>query len=155
MLIVVQLHTLFTTPRTEPKSHNLRKTWIKLAARLRESQILPMALWILNRPSDRANLAELRVAEMLAILPDEWVIRWGFYYEDNVGTTREGDFLILGPQGGLMLLEVKAGSLDFFPAILRRGAITMPHAEAVQDLQSIRFRPESALRITELSTRRG
>ena len=74
-----------------------------------------MALWILNRPADRSDLNELRVAELLASLPDEWVIRWGFHYQDNAGTTREGDFLVLGPHGGLMVIEVKAGSLDVFP----------------------------------------
>jgi hypothetical protein len=75
-----------------------------------------MATWILNRPADLADVTELRVAEILSALPDEWVIRWGFYYKDNAGTTREGDFLILGPRGGLMVLEVKSGSLDYHPA---------------------------------------
>lgn len=75
-----------------------------------------MAQWILNRPAEAANLGELRVAELLAPLPDDWVIRWGFFYEDNAGTTREGDFLILGPNGGLLVLETKSGSLDVFPA---------------------------------------
>lgn len=74
-----------------------------------------MALWILNRPADLSDLTELRVAELLATLSDEWVIRWGFHYQDNAGTTREGDFLVLGPHGGLMVIEVKAGSLDVFP----------------------------------------
>lgn len=74
-----------------------------------------MALWILNRPSENANIHELRVAERLAQLNDDWVIRWGFYYHDNKHVSREGDFLILGPHGGLLVLEVKAGSLDFFP----------------------------------------
>ena len=31
------------------------------------------------------------VAKWLARLGDEWVIRWGFYYE----TDREGDFIVL------------------------------------------------------------
>jgi hypothetical protein len=75
-----------------------------------------MALWILNRPSEFANLAELRVAEFLARLPDTWVIRWGFHYQDNAGETREGDFLVLGPRGGLMVIEVKTSVLDFFPS---------------------------------------
>jgi len=38
---------------------------------------------------------------------DEWVIRWGFYYE----TDREGDFIVLGPTGGVLVLEVKGGDL--------------------------------------------
>ncbi len=75
-----------------------------------------MAHWILNRPAELANVKELRVAEYLAQLDDDWVIRWGFYYQDNLGNTREGDFLVLGPHGGLLVLEVKGGSLDFYPA---------------------------------------
>jgi hypothetical protein len=35
------------------------------------------------------------------------VIRWGFYYDSD----REGDFLILGPTGGVLVLEVKGGEL--------------------------------------------
>ena len=50
---------------------------------------------------------ELVVAKRLARLSDEWVIRWGFYYESD----REGDFLILGPTGGVLVLEVKGGEL--------------------------------------------
>ena len=43
----------------------------------------------------------------MARLGDEWVIRWGFYYE----TDREGDFIVLGPTGGVLVLEVKGGDL--------------------------------------------
>jgi hypothetical protein len=50
---------------------------------------------------------ELAVAKRLARLDDEWVIRWGFYYE----TDREGDFIILGATGGVLVLEVKGGDL--------------------------------------------
>jgi hypothetical protein len=35
------------------------------------------------------------------------LIRWGFYYESD----REGDFIILGPTGGVLVLEVKGGEL--------------------------------------------
>jgi len=33
---------------------------------------------------------------------------WGYYYTDSRGTRREGDFLILGPFGGLLVLEGKS-----------------------------------------------
>jgi Nuclease-related domain/Uncharacterized conserved protein (DUF2075) len=66
-----------------------------------------MARWIYQRPVDRCNPTELVVAKRLARLDDEWVIRWGFYYE----TDREGDFVILGPTGGVLVLEVKGGDL--------------------------------------------
>jgi hypothetical protein len=68
-----------------------------------------MALWIQNRPARKSGLTGLQVAEHLAALPDDWVVRWGFCYEDNAGTTQEGDFLILGPGGGLLGLEAKGG----------------------------------------------
>lgn len=74
-----------------------------------------MALWICTRPPERCPQAEVDVAEMLALLPDEWVIRWGFEYRDNAGNAREGDFLVLGPTGGLMVIEVKAGGITMNP----------------------------------------
>jgi hypothetical protein len=74
-----------------------------------------MALWIQNRPAEKCGLSELQVAEHLATLPNDWIIRWGFYYTDNEGISREGDFLILGPQGGLLVLESKGGTLEFNP----------------------------------------
>jgi hypothetical protein len=61
-----------------------------------------MARWIYQRPVDCCNPTELVVAKRLGRLGDEWVIRWGFYYE----TDREGDFIILGPTGGVLVLEV-------------------------------------------------
>ncbi len=66
-----------------------------------------MAKWVYNRPLDCCDETELRVAKLLARLPDEWVVRWGYYYEKD----REGDFLILGPHGGLLVLEVKGGQI--------------------------------------------
>jgi hypothetical protein len=66
-----------------------------------------MAKWIYQRPIDCCDHTELVVAKRLAGFGNEWVIRWGFYYE----TDREGDFLILGPTGGVLVLEVKGGSL--------------------------------------------
>ena len=66
-----------------------------------------MARWIYQRPVDRCNPTELAVAKRLARMGDEWIIRWGFYYE----TDREGDFIILGPIGGVLVLEVKGGDL--------------------------------------------
>ncbi|HLS28482.1 MAG TPA: NERD domain-containing protein [Opitutales bacterium] len=70
-----------------------------------------MARWILDRPKEFSDSTELMVAEWLAELPDSWVIRWGFSYLDSAGLAREGDFLILGPQGGLLVMEVKGGRL--------------------------------------------
>lgn len=52
------------------------------------------------------------MAKILAQLPDSWVIRWGYYYDKD----REGDFLILGPTGGVLVLEVKGGPLRHLAA---------------------------------------
>ncbi len=69
-----------------------------------------MARWIYNRPYDRCNETELEVARILDRLGDGWTVRWGFYYDGD----REGDFLILGPTGGALVLEVKGGDLRRF-----------------------------------------
>lgn len=66
-----------------------------------------MAKWIYNRPYEFCGPAELDVARVLAKLGDGWTIRWGFYYD----TDREGDFLVIGPTGGVLVLEVKGGQL--------------------------------------------
>lgn len=71
-----------------------------------------MALFIRKRPQERCSLAEIEVAELLAELDDAWLIRWGFIYRDERGTAREGDFLISGPEGGVLVLEVKAGPVS-------------------------------------------
>ena len=74
-----------------------------------------MALWILNRPPEKCSLGELQTAEFLGDLSDDWIIRWGFHYHDNHGTLREGDFLVLGPKGNLLVLEAKVGNLCHNP----------------------------------------
>jgi hypothetical protein len=66
-----------------------------------------MARWIYQRPFECCDQTELIVAKRLALLSDDWVVRWGFYYDSD----REGDFLILGPTGGVLVLEVKGGEL--------------------------------------------
>lgn len=65
-----------------------------------------MPRWIYTRPPEHCHPTELVVARKLNQLPDTWIVRWGFYYVSS-GTTREGDFLVFGPDGGLLVLEVK------------------------------------------------
>ncbi len=55
-----------------------------------------MARWIRSRPPERCHHAEVEVAEFLADLPDDWVIRWGFMYQDNHGTQRETNTPCMG-----------------------------------------------------------
>lgn len=59
---------------------------------------------ILLRPIDEANKDERTVFNCLSTLDDSWHVVWGYYTKEN---GEEADFLILGPQGGLMVLEVK------------------------------------------------
>ncbi|QQL43751.1 NERD domain-containing protein [Sulfuriroseicoccus oceanibius] len=73
-----------------------------------------MAKWILNRPKKHAYASEITVARYLKNLSDDWLIVWGFFYKDDQGTEREGDFLILAPIGGLLVLEVKGGTPRHF-----------------------------------------
>jgi len=69
-----------------------------------------MPLWIYNRPPEKCQENEIRFAQVLnAALSDSWIVRWGYWYTDNQGTLREGDFLVLGPHGGLAVFEVKSG----------------------------------------------
>jgi hypothetical protein len=77
-----------------------------------------MIEWILPRPPHASNPAEIRVAERLRGLvdsPHAWTVIWGYYYQDSRGMQREGDFLILGPAGGLLVLEVKSSLPRHFP----------------------------------------
>ncbi|MEY4484734.1 MAG: hypothetical protein RL693_2186 [Verrucomicrobiota bacterium] len=67
-----------------------------------------MPQWIYNRPPENCNETELRLAKLLNHeLGADWLVRWGYWYHDNKGTLREGDFLILSPTGGVLVLEVK------------------------------------------------
>lgn len=77
-----------------------------------------MIEWILHCPPNACSHAEIRVAEHLRKLADSpypWTVIWGYYYHDSYGTEREGDFLILGPAGGLLVLEVKSTLPRHFP----------------------------------------
>jgi len=73
-----------------------------------------MAKWSLNRPEEHCDEGEVKVADYLQALPDSWTVRWGFFYTDRFGVKREGDFLILAPVGGILVLEVKGGKLRQF-----------------------------------------
>lgn len=77
-----------------------------------------MIEWIHHRPPRACNETEIRVAERLKGLaesPFMWTVIWGYYYRDKAGMAREGDFLVLGPAGGLLVLEVKSTLPRHFP----------------------------------------
>jgi len=68
----------------------------------------------LDDPQNPPNAAEQKVAEALMRLGDGFVIRWGFYYASEDGRVQgEGDFLVLGPDGNVLHLEVKGGRCEF------------------------------------------
>lgn len=79
-----------------------------------------MARWIIQRPQEHSHPSEIRVAEKLRELDEQWTVLWGFYYRDQDGTEREGDFLIIGPADGILLLEVKSSLPRWFSATGRR-----------------------------------
>lgn len=66
-----------------------------------------MARFLQTRPLEHADRTEERAFRLLSQLPEDWLIVWGYRYQDAHGETREGDFLVLGPRGGLMVIEVK------------------------------------------------
>ncbi|MCC5842174.1 MAG: NERD domain-containing protein/DEAD/DEAH box helicase [Opitutales bacterium] len=73
-----------------------------------------MPQWFYQRPPEQADPNERLVADALNALGENWTIRWGWFYEDNAGAVREGDFLILGPGGHVLVLEVKGTQMRSF-----------------------------------------
>lgn len=65
-----------------------------------------MPRWFVSRPIELCHESELDAYQGLNKLDDTWTIRWGYQYPDG-GSAREGDFLILGPDGRLVVMEVK------------------------------------------------
>ncbi|MCC5808433.1 MAG: NERD domain-containing protein [Opitutales bacterium] len=81
-----------------------------------------MPQWYYQRPPEQADPDERLVADALNGLGDGWTVRWGWHYEDNAGVRREGDFLILGPGGHVLVLEVK-GQWRSDKLLARRSAV--------------------------------
>ncbi len=76
-----------------------------------------MARWFITRSPetlDEENEGELIAYQALKTLDDSWTIRWCYDYLDGK-IEREGDFLILGPDGRLLVLEVKTRARVFTP----------------------------------------
>ena len=71
-----------------------------------------MPIWFYNRPLDRADVTEVKVAGVFNALPDGWYVRWGYFYERKRREgfkDLEGDFILLGPDGRILVVEVKGG----------------------------------------------
>jgi hypothetical protein len=76
-----------------------------------------MPTWFYNRPLEKADPTEAKVAEVFNELPNGWYIRWGYFYErKSVAGLRdkEGDFILLGPDGRILVVEVKGGQNRHF-----------------------------------------
>jgi hypothetical protein len=76
-----------------------------------------MARWFITRSPetlDEDNEGELIAYQALKTLDDSWTIRWCYDYLDGK-IEREGDFLILGPDGRLLVLEIKTRARVFTP----------------------------------------
>lgn len=76
-----------------------------------------MPIWFYNRPLDKADPTELRVAQIFDQLPEGWMIRWGYFYERKGQQglrDREGDFILLGQDGRILVVEVKSGQNRHF-----------------------------------------
>jgi hypothetical protein len=69
-----------------------------------------MARWIYGTSKESAPKSEQEAAELLQGLPAGFSVRWKFDYKDTrSGVWREGDFVIQGPDGHMLVLEVKGG----------------------------------------------
>jgi len=68
-----------------------------------------MPRWIYTAPPDSCAKSEQAVAAFFSSLGTDFRIRWGFFYEDNGGIWREGDFIIQGPDGHILVVEAKGG----------------------------------------------
>jgi hypothetical protein len=94
-----------------------------------------MARWYIARSPDSLdedNEGELIAYQALKSLDDSWTIRWCYDYLDG-SIPREGDFLILGPDGRLLVLEVKTRARVFTPTGLRDGDAELRAEDQVQD----------------------
>ena len=76
-----------------------------------------MARWFIERSPetlDEDNEGELIAYQALKSLDDSWTILWCYDYLDGK-IEKEGDFLILGPDRRLLVLEVKTRARVFAP----------------------------------------
>jgi hypothetical protein len=73
-------------PRMVAYTHRWRPRSRSEFAILVQIRQINMARWIYQRPIGCSDSTELIVAKRMTLLLDDWVIRWGFYYDSD----REG-----------------------------------------------------------------
>jgi hypothetical protein len=71
-----------------------------------------MARCIFINPPKSCSQSEQDTFQFLQKLGPEFSIRWGFFYIDNDGMPREGDFVVQGLNGHLLILDAKAGACE-------------------------------------------
>ncbi len=97
-----------------------------------------MARWYIARSPeslDEDNEGELIAYQALKSLDDSWTIRWCYDYLDGE-IPKEGDFLILGPDGRLLVLEVKTRARVFTSTGQRDGEAGSRAEDQVQAQKS-------------------
>ena len=75
-----------------------------------------MPRWFYNSPPEDAPASEQKTAELWQNLGDGFSIRWGFSYRADGGVWREGDFVVQGPDGHILVVEAKSGEPTQNPA---------------------------------------
>lgn len=75
-----------------------------------------MPRWIYSSPPTSCPRSEQDTAAQLDKLGPEFSIRWGFHYTDSHRMLREGDFIVQGPDGHILIIEAKAGPCELDPA---------------------------------------
>jgi len=69
-----------------------------------------MPRWIIYNSPEDCPVSEQKVAEFLQGLDESFTVRWGFFYTDPYSNlSREGDFVIQGPDGHVLVMEAKGG----------------------------------------------
>jgi len=99
--------------------------------------------WILSKAPEQCVASERYVFERLnEVLSEGWIILWGYVFMDN-GQQREGDFLLLGPEGGVIVLEAKSkgsvlGYADRLAGVAARGHCDNPEIQVRAQWAAIR-----------------
>lgn len=95
-------------------------------------------IWYLSNPRDSADKTELAVAQTLnQQLSTDWLVRWCFYYKpsgDNKIKDHEGDFLIIGPDGRILVMEVKGGNGGYLRKFVLTGKWSGQHINPAKQI---------------------
>lgn len=74
-----------------------------------------MPTWWRNTQPTKAPQSEQKFAKAIRDLPKTFTVLWKYYYQDDAGILREGDFIIQGPDGHILVVECKSSGINFNP----------------------------------------